>query len=338
MLRRLLTLATDRIYSLPVMVLMPHSRCNCRCVMCDIWKANHEKRELTTEEIAKHIGAFKKLGVREVALSGGEALLHNNLWSFCDQLKETGARISLLSTGLTLAASASRVVANVNEVIVSLDGSPQVHNRIRGIPLAFEKLAEGVRALKQEDPAFKVRGRCVLQKSNFRDLPNIIAAAEDLGLDQISFLAADVSTTAFNRQDSWPSDKVSGIALNATETEEFEKIVSASFEKFSHRYRSGFIAESPRKMFELVQYYRALSGNNRFPVRRCNAPWVSAVVEADGEVRPCFFHASYGNIHDAEFIDILNSSKAVRFRKNLNMEKDQICRKCVCSLHVPLNA
>ncbi|HEX8037702.1 MAG TPA: SPASM domain-containing protein, partial [Chryseosolibacter sp.] len=181
-------------------------------------------------------------------------------------------------------------------------------------------------------------GRCVLQKSNFREFPNIITTAEDLGLDQISFLAADVSTTAFNRQESWSSDKVSGIALSATETKEFEEIVSGSFEKFGHQYRNGFIAESPRKMFELVQYYRALSGNNQFPVRRCNAQWVSAVVEADGEVRPCFFHASYGNIHDAEFIDILNSSKAVRFRKSLNMEKDPICTKCVCSLHVPLNA
>lgn len=320
------------------MVLMPHSRCNCRCIMCDIWKANQQKRELTAEEIARHIGAFKKLGVREVALSGGEALLHNNLWSFCDQLRETGARISLLSTGITLAAFASRVVANLDEVIVSLDGSPQVHNRVRGIPLAFEKLAEGVRALKQVDPAFKVRGRCVLQKPNFRDLPNIIATAEDLGLDQISFLAADVSSTAFNRQDSWPQDKVSEIALSASEVKEFEEIVSGSFEKFRHLYRKGFIAESPRKMSELVQYYRALSGDNGFPVRRCNAPWVSAVIEADGEVRPCFFHPSYGNIHDAGFIDILNSSKAMRFRKHLDIEKDETCRKCVCSLHVPLNA
>ena len=38
--KRQLTLTTHRIHTLPVVALMPHSRCNCRCVMCDIWKAN----------------------------------------------------------------------------------------------------------------------------------------------------------------------------------------------------------------------------------------------------------------------------------------------------------
>ncbi len=338
MLRRLITIATNRIYTLPVLVLMPHSRCNCRCVMCDIWKANQDKKELTTQEIAKHIHAFKKLGIREVALSGGEALLHDNLWSFCDQLKSIGVRISLLSTGITLRAFACQVIEYVDEVIVSLDGSPHIHNSIRGIPLAFQKLDEGVRALKEKDPSFRVTGRCVLQRLNFRDFPNIITTAKNIGLDQVSFLAADVSSTAFNRQEPWHTGKVGEVALNERETEEFGNIVSDSFEKFRHLYRDRFIAESPKRMSQLVQYYEALSGKKEFPFQRCNAPWVSAVVEADGQVRPCFFHKSYGNIHGGEFIDILNSPEAIHFRKTLDMQTDPTCRKCVCSLHVPLNA
>jgi hypothetical protein len=31
---------------------------------------------------------------------------------------------------------------------------------------------------------------------------------------------------------------------------------------------------------------------------RCNAPWVSAVVETDGAVRPCFFQQAIGNLAD----------------------------------------
>ena len=57
--------------------------------MCDIWKSNHEKKEISVEELQKHVEAFKKLGVRQVALSGGEALMHKNLWNFCEQLKAT---------------------------------------------------------------------------------------------------------------------------------------------------------------------------------------------------------------------------------------------------------
>ena len=54
-LRRQATRSTHRIYSLPQLVLMPHSRCNCRCVMCDIWQANADKRELTREDLERQL-------------------------------------------------------------------------------------------------------------------------------------------------------------------------------------------------------------------------------------------------------------------------------------------
>src|SRR4051812_36056050 len=94
MLQRIATKLTHRIYEMPVLVLMPHSRCNCRCVMCDIWKANADKKEISIEDLASHLQTFKKLRVKRVALSGGEALMHSNLWKFCEQLNSIGARIS----------------------------------------------------------------------------------------------------------------------------------------------------------------------------------------------------------------------------------------------------
>ena len=50
-LRRHRTRTTHRIHSLPQLILMPHSRCNCRCVMCDIWQANAVKQELTRDSL-----------------------------------------------------------------------------------------------------------------------------------------------------------------------------------------------------------------------------------------------------------------------------------------------
>ena len=131
MIKSILTRLTSRIYALPVLVLMPHSRCNCRCVMCDIWKANHEKKELSVEWLERHADPFARLGVREVLLSGGEALMHSNLWRFCSVLRERNMRIVILSTGLLLEKYASDIVANLNEVIVSLDGSEAVHDGLR---------------------------------------------------------------------------------------------------------------------------------------------------------------------------------------------------------------
>lgn len=303
--------------------------------MCDIWKANTEKKELSTDDLQKHIQSFQQLGVKRVALSGGEALLHSNLWTFCEALRKIGIKISLLSTGVTLKNHAADVVRHCDDIIVSLDGSPAVHNQIRNIPNAFEKLAEGVRALKEMNPSFKVTGRSVLQKSNFRDFEGILKTGYELGLQQISFLPADVSSTAFNRNDPWQQDRVEQVALNFQEVQELEKIITDSINKFEDLYINGFIAEGPEKILQIPQYYKAVLGKADYPRTKCNAPWVSAVIESNGDVQPCFFHKPYGNIYENGFLEIINSEKAVQFRKQLDISKNETCRKCVCALHIP---
>jgi Fe-coproporphyrin III synthase len=334
MLKRLMTLFTDRIYTLPILILMPHSGCNCRCVMCDIWKANSHKKEISTETLQQHIASFKALSVREVVLSGGEALMHSNLWKFCSLLHDARIKITLLSTGLLLKRYAREVVRHIDNVIVSLDGSEEVHDRIRNVPQGFLKLDGGVKELKRIRPAFRVTGRCVLQRSNFRDFINIVKTAHQVGLDEISFLAADVSSRAFNHPDGWTGERADGVALNEEETFEFEKIINRSFDELASDYRSKFIAESPSRMRRIVQYYKAVNNAANFPATVCNAPWVSAVIESDGSVLPCFFHQPYGNINDNNLAQVLNSRKAVAFRKNLDMAEDNICRRCVCTLRL----
>jgi MoaA/NifB/PqqE/SkfB family radical SAM enzyme len=286
------------------------------------------------ELLRQHANDFKHLRVARVALSGGEALMHSNLWAFCEELHSIGIKISLLSTGITLEHHAKEVVKHCDDVIISLDGNRDTHNEIRNIPLAFERLENGVGAIKSIQQSFRVTGRTVLQKRNFRVFPGIVATARDMGLDQISFLAADVSSMAFNRVQPWETSKISEIALSIPEVNEFETILKSSFKELAKEYDSRFIAESRIKLLELVQYYRALHGDGSFPLKVCNAPWVSAVVESTGEVLPCFFHKSYDNIHRRSFSEIINSAEAVLFRKSLDVQQNPTCQRCVCSLHV----
>ncbi|HEV2246069.1 MAG TPA: radical SAM protein, partial [Terriglobia bacterium] len=42
------------IRDLPILILFPHNRCNCRCVMCDIWKIR-QVREITAEDLKPHL-------------------------------------------------------------------------------------------------------------------------------------------------------------------------------------------------------------------------------------------------------------------------------------------
>lgn len=301
--------------------------------MCDIWKANHEKKELSIELLEKHIGHFIDLDVKEVVLSGGEALMHSNLWNFCRVLKNHNINIILLSTGLLLEKNTSDIVEHINEVIVSLDGSPLVHDRIRNLPAAFEKMSNGIQSLKDYDTTFNVSGRCVLQRHNYFDFFNIVSAAHDLQLDRISFLAADIDTAAFNRPGGWSAERINEVALTRDEVLEFEQIIHRSFITLQSDYDSGFIAERPRKILKIVDHYKAVNGLIEFTSPLCNAPWVSAVVESDGSVLPCFFHKPYGNIYDGDVSTILNSPQAIQFRRNLNVKDNATCKKCVCSLH-----
>jgi MoaA/NifB/PqqE/SkfB family radical SAM enzyme len=322
----------DRLQALPVLVLFPHSRCNCRCVMCDMWRANRDQRELSVSELEPHLDGLRRLGVRWVVLSGGEPLMHSNLWQLCEQLEAVDVHVSLLSTGLLLERRSSEIVRWCDEVIVSLDGPGEIHDQIRRIPGAYDRLAAGVAAVRTADPGFPVSGRCVLQKRNFRALPEIIGTARAIGLDRISFLAADTSSTAFNRPVGWDESRVADVALNREEVVEAEQLVEAVTSACSVEFASGFVTESPERLRALVRYFAALNGDADFPANRCNAPWVSAVVEADGAVRPCFFHRILGNIHDAPLDEIVNSDGAVGFRRNLDVASDPICRRCVCTL------
>jgi MoaA/NifB/PqqE/SkfB family radical SAM enzyme len=217
-------------------------------------------------------------------------------------------------------------------VIVSLDGSPAVHDAIRSVPRAFARLAEGVAALRVARPGFRVTGRSVLQRRNYADLPNIVDAAHELGLDEISFLAADVSSAAFNRPEGWDGERVADVALSRAEAAAFAAIVEELIARRPADFESGYIAESPEKLRRLPRYYAALNGDGPLPPVRCNAPWVSTVVEADGTVRPCFFHRAIGNIHERPLGEILNAPEAIDFRRGLDVAADPICRKCVCTL------
>jgi len=328
------TLQTSRITALPIVILMPHSGCNCRCVMCDIWKGNHNLRQLNEQDIDGLLASLKKFGTRQVLMSGGEALLNPNFFRFCEMLNKEKIKVSLLSTGLTLKKNAPMLAGYVNDIIVSLDGDEETHNRIRNIPGAFRKMREGIEAIKRINPDFKISGRTVIHQLNFRKWPSIIEAAKEIGLQQISFLPADVSSQAFNRELVWDEKRQHEILLSKNDLHDLENIIENLLITNSIDFENKFIAESSEKIRKIYRYYAAFYGLNDFPFKRCNAPWVSTVIEADGNVRPCFFHQSYGNIRQQSLDKILNSDKAIAFRKNLDMDKNEVCKKCVCYLNL----
>jgi MoaA/NifB/PqqE/SkfB family radical SAM enzyme len=302
--------------------------------MCDIWKGNHHLRQLNETDISGLLKTFRKYQTRQVVMSGGEALLNPRFFRFCEILKDQNIKITLLSTGLTVKKHCEQLVKWVDDIIVSLDGDEVVHDAIRNIPGAFKKLKEGIESVRAVDPYFRISGRSVIHRLNFRNWPAIIPAAKDIALDSISFLPADVSSTAFNRESVWTGDRQQEIVLTESELEEMKIIIGGMLEEFEDEFKNHYILESPQKFQKIYYYYAAYFGLNPFPYKKCNAPWVSTVIEADGTVRPCFFHKAYGNIKDGSLDSIINSESAVEFRKKLDMDNNETCLKCVCSLNL----
>jgi MoaA/NifB/PqqE/SkfB family radical SAM enzyme len=302
--------------------------------MCDYWGDPDNRKEITAADMANHMEDLKRLGTTWVLLSGGEALMHSDLWSLCALFNDLGARISLLTNGLLLKKNAQKIIEHCNDVIVSLDGGEAVHDRIRGVNGAFSRLEAGVAALKAIDRNYPVTGRSVVQKANYKGLPEVIDAAHAMDLDSISFLAVDAWTGAFNRGATPQEGRKEEILLSAEEAADFQERTEELIAEYKTDFDRLYIVESPAKLRRLVHYFAAASGTARIAAPTCNAPWVSAVIEADGAVRPCFFHEPYGNIHDDFLERILNSKEALSFRKGLKIHKDPTCHRCVCPLYL----
>jgi MoaA/NifB/PqqE/SkfB family radical SAM enzyme len=304
--------------------------------MCDIWKDNKNLKQLQEEDVQQLLSSLKKFGTRQVVMSGGEALLHPNFFRLCAILQKEKIKISLLTTGLTIKKNAGLLLQFVDEIIISLDGAAQLHDLIRNIPGAFRKIKEGVDDIKSIRPTYKISARTVIHKLNYQAWPSIIESAKEMRLDQISFLPADVSSHAFNREVLWNAAKQHELLLEKDELIQLKQIIETITENYHKEISDHFIAESAEKLKRIYQYYAAFYHLNPFPYKKCNAPWVSTVIEADGTVRPCFFHEAIGNIHENSLDKVLNGEKGMQFREALDMDTNAICRKCVCYLNLPL--
>lgn len=299
--------------------------------MCDIWRIR-QVREITEEDLVPHLASLRALRVRWIVFTGGEPLMHSDLGSLCRALRREDVRLTLLTTGLLLESFAARVGALFDDVIVSLDGPPVIHDRIRAVRGAYVRLSRGVSALRAARPGMPVHARCTIQKENCTSLGETVRAGRELGLSSLSFLAVDVGSAAFNRTAERTAGLQARVGLGPGDVDALEDEVESLTVEFRKEIDAGFVVEGPDKLRRIVRQFRARLGQARASAPKCNAPWVSAVVEADGSVRPCFFHDSIGNIEEAPLAEILNGERGVTFRAHLDIASSPICRDCVCSL------
>jgi Fe-coproporphyrin III synthase len=320
------------IVSLPILLLNVHEHCNCRCLMCDIWQRKDGK-ELDLVDFERHRASIVRLGVRQVVLTGGEPLLHRNLEALLEFFRGCNVSITLLTTGLLLSKRADVVAENVDEIIVSLDGPEEVHDRVRRVKGAYRLIGDGIRAVRQIKAEMPVHGRCTVQKENYRLLRKTVAGAKLLTMNSISFLAADVTSQAFNRELVWPGERQSQVVLTRQEVEALEEEIASLTRENEGDIRAKYISESAEKLWRIARRFREQLGEMSPVAPQCNAPWVSAVMEVDGSIRPCFFHPKIGSVREQTLEQVINGQEARRFRASLDVSENSVCQRCVCSLN-----
>lgn len=320
-------LEAARLQRLPLVTLYLTERCNSRCVTCDYWRYGAD--DLSLQGLQQLLPELRRLHTEVALFSGGEPLLNPAWEPMAQLLRAAGLRLWLLTSGLSLAKHAARAATLFGSITVSLDGTNRAtYQAIRGLD-AFENVCAGVRAAAAH--GVPVGFRVTLQRANYRELPRFVELAHECNARQISFLAVDVANPhAFARKDP----RALHLALQAEDLDPLQQLLQQLEHDHAADFRSGFIAESPQKLRRLHQYFAAVLGRAPYPAVRCNAPEVSAVVDAHGQLHPCFFIA--GPTQAAALTSgldaALNSAPMTALRAQIRAGQRPECATCVCPL------
>lgn len=189
-------LATKRPLALekPVVLQFPViDICNSRCQMCRIWEKKHSN-DITPERLRRGLKSRLYTEVRAVGINGGEPTLRKDLGLLVEVLFDELPRLKSIAL-ITNAFRAREVMLRVTEVgrvvkarggsldvMVSLDGVGDVHDRVRGKPGNFSR-AEGVIDFLLGSPLVdNVRVGCTIIKENVYDLADLHDYCRDKGV------------------------------------------------------------------------------------------------------------------------------------------------------------
>lgn len=115
--------------------------CNLRCSHCGSRAGRPRRDELTLAEIRAVIAALAALGTREISLIGGEAYLRRDWLEIIAAVADAGIKCGLQTGGraLTREKIEAAVAAGLDSAGVSVDGTEEVHDRLRGVPGSFRQ-------------------------------------------------------------------------------------------------------------------------------------------------------------------------------------------------------
>lgn len=197
-------------------------RCNCRCVMCEIWKHNPDADgELSTEEWKEVLlGLRRWLGKKHIWFTGGEPFLRKDCVELIRYGSSIGLSIGVITNGILLKPDKMPLLidAGLKEYHVSIDSmTPEIHDILRGIPGAQKRATENVLALRQALDASGKQMKTVLKTiiagNNAKEILPLVEWAGENRFNEIKFQPLESNLEGrddpywFETSPYWPKEK-----------------------------------------------------------------------------------------------------------------------------------
>ncbi len=158
-------------------------RCDARCEMCNIWQLKPQ------EFLAVDDYAGVPSSLRDINISGGEAFMRSDIVDIVRVIhnKCPEARIVISTNGFRTDAILAAMETLRKDIPgigigVSLDGIGEVHDRIRGIPNAFEKAMKTLRGLREREFT-NIRIGFTAMNENVGEMKRVYDLSRELGVE-----------------------------------------------------------------------------------------------------------------------------------------------------------
>jgi len=329
--------------------------CHLRCPMCAQWgmhgynigKSGSELRrdQVTPEQYVAMIDEVAHLRPLYYVW-GGEPFLYKGLMDVVGHMKRRGSAVTLVTSGHKLAQNAERIVRDKWDcVMISLDGDRELHDSIRGQKGTYDKLVEGIEAIKAErrkqgSPYPYIMTLSTVCEANAPHYDKIFNSIEEIGgVDlSINYFSWFTTEERGKRHTEIMEERLSctptawkGYLLNFGEYD--IKSLTDSIERIQARkwpFVYAFIPDIPIE--DIPRYYQ--EPGNFFGYDKCVSPWAVAEVMPNGDVAPCRDYPDYicGNIKDSGVMNVFHGERFDQFRDALRAEgMFPTCARC-CGL------
>ncbi|MBU1738365.1 MAG: radical SAM protein [Proteobacteria bacterium] len=298
--------------SLPILLLWITDRCNLRCAMCgDQWRAeqNADRQLLSFEDLENLVAAAKRLHTLVISITGGEPLLRPDIFRILKLIKEAGIAANICTNGTLLNEECVRklTATSLKSISVSLDsGDALIHDTLRGKTGAFHSTVAGIKLLRKALPELSININCTISRKNFREMPEMVLLAADLGCNKISFAPIHTNLQHQHR----PEEQFDDLIFSEEDLKELKGEIAGSKKLAAEK---GIRTSSDIFLGSITDFYHE-------PLRwhDCYAGYASCAVSPWGEVSPCVDLPSTLDLHEKSLDTIWRSAEFQQLRNKVD--------------------